>query len=223
MAKPGRNEPAALSAGVEPPWRSSRPSLAADPLGDDVAAELPKRREPLAWSSAKAIAGVLAIAAGVAVAGWVILGLTVLPTMRIGDQAWFVKWAAHPEGQVPAGTIVAAGSEPVRRGLLDRAVSLAGLDAGSRAIYVIVAGPGSEARSEPDGRVIWAGTDTGYSTPVPIPPHLLGGSYLAMCVTGPCGEPGTFSDVPASHVLGTVIAGWRFPFTMTGPPQPPGR
>jgi hypothetical protein len=160
------------------------------------------------------------VAVGVGVAAWVVLGLTVLPTMNVGGEIWAAKWAAYPTGAVPAGAVIAVSDRPVQRGLGDRFASLVGMGGDTRTVHLVVAGPGYEVHSEPGGPVLWNGQDTGYVTDVPIVSHLLGEKYLTVCVAGDCGGPGTVTEVPAANVVGQAMGTYSPPFSFASPTLP---
>lgn len=162
-----------------------------------------------------------ALVAFLAVGAWIVLGLTVMPVMKMGSDVWLVKWAAFPEGQIPTGSIVAVSSEPIARDFGSRLTDLLGMNTDERGIYGVIAGPGSEISADPGGEIVWNGQGTGVTSESGISPHLLGNNFLMVCMAGDCANPGAAVEVPVSHVLGEPLGTYQPPASIEAVPSLP--
>jgi hypothetical protein len=182
----------------------------------DVPDAPPHPRAPIAWAHGLGVAlratTVLAVfTAAVAAASWAILIATVVATPFLGSTPYLVHRAPWTEGHAPVGETVWVSSEPVDRTIVGRfALQLEGDT--HAAIMQIVAKPNSIISTDKAGTIITSPATPGssYTSPTPITRHNLGDAYLALCVTGPCGTPGTPSEVPIERVLGKVLGSPKF-------------
>lgn len=205
--------PGRLAAGPIRRWVVGKPRLAASSTP-----ETPKSG-PVALSSAQLIyrAGVLFRASLVvggmvtfaAVASWAILIATVLATPSLEGKTYVIQRAAWPEGQIPSNSTVFALSNPVDRSIAGRfALSTDGDSSAS--VVLVLGGPNAEVATNTDKTIIINGELTKFKANVPIARHNVSGNYLALCVEGPCGTPGTPIEVPIEHALGKVLGSAKF-------------
>lgn len=151
---------------------------------------------------------------------WLVLGVTVLPVLRVDGTAWAVKWAAWPEGGVPTGSIVMAETGAKRMDIPGRLGML--LDAGtSRAVVEVVAGPGGEIRADIDNRIYLNGFASPWVSAGPLPTTRIGDRYLVVCIAGESCIPGTASLLPVSAVLGEVLGSVSLSPSLGPVPRPP--
>lgn len=151
---------------------------------------------------------------------WLVLGVTVLPILRVDGTAWAVKWAAWPEGGVPTGAIVMAETGSKRSDIPGRLGML--LDTGSsRAVVEVVAGPGGEIKADIDNRIYLNGFVSPWVSAGPLPTTRIGDRYLVVCIAGESCVPGTASLLPVSGVLGEVLGSVTLSPSLGPVPNPP--
>lgn len=208
-----------MSAGSLPFWKQSRPALAAEEAGPGVPsgeAALPTSSRAIATGAkvmATALIGLLAFT----FFGWLILGLTVMPTPRVDGAAWAVKWAAWPEDAAPQGALAAVTADPVNRGIVGRLGYQFGQ--GDITIQRIVAGPGGTVFTDADKNVYYDGIATGLRAAQEIPEQALGDAYLTICLSG-CGTAtGLVAKAPTDSILGEALGIYSPPFSVTPPAE----
>lgn len=195
-----------LSAGNEPFWHWSRPKLSAGVSETgliDVPDQTTDQSPSIIATITKAIAIIVIAVVSLAVAGWFILGMTILPTVTSGDARWLVKWAAYPEGQVPVGTITAFTDTTGNTGFTDRVALLTGSTPVS--IATVVAGPGGAVGTDDTGMLWWDDHPTGFTTDEFIEPHLLGDNYVTVCVAGDACPAGSLTEMPVGAAIGKTV------------------
>lgn len=204
-----------LGDGRLPFWRRTRPLLAVDvaaPSEEEQAQTAPSR-----WIAATArglavgLVGLLLLT----LAAWVILGVTVRPTPRVGGEMWAVQWAAWPEGAAPEGALVAVTGEPVERGILARLGYQFG--SGDVTVQQVVAGPGGIVSTDDALEVFYQGVATGLTSKTPIEEQSLGNAYLAVCLAGCDAREGYVSRVPVDNVMGEALGPFQPPFSYRSP------
>lgn len=214
MLSPG-SEPGLLSSGRLPFWKQSKPRLAVDEIDPSTGAEpLPVSSRAIA-SVAKAAALLVGVLVMFTVSAWVILGVTVMPTPRVDGNAWAVKWAAWPQGAVPADSLVAVVAGPVETSIPARFRYQFASD--QVTIQRVLAGPGGTVEVLPDGTVTWNGTPVSARAGDTVTPGPLGDAYLAVCEVGDCGGQGAASIVPVDSVMGQARGIYTPPFTVSPP------
>lgn len=135
---------------------------------------------------------------------WAILIATVVATPIVDGKLYVVQRAPWVEGRAPEQSVTYVVSQPVQRDLLGRFVLQIGGD-DKAAIMEVAAAANSDIAINKSGTIFVDGVATHYQTSTAITPHRLGNSYLMICISGPCGTPGTPSEVPIEHVLGKVL------------------
>lgn len=176
-------------------WLTGKPKLAVD------AAELSDSPEPAAKPVGVVVRLTLLV---VAIVGllftvcWLVLGLTVAPTVRAGGDSWLVQRGAWTQGDAPPGERVLVLPEPVERGFLAR-IRLLAPTGGDKFVATVIAKP-SSAMSVRRGRLVVDGVRTG--VPVQRKPVLPADSYLLRCESGSCA--GRLMTAPAGNVLGSA-------------------
>jgi hypothetical protein len=142
----------------------------------------------------------------VAIASWLILVLTVMATPSINGDTWAVQRSAWIEGKAPVGSVVVSSSAAIHRDPLSRIGEVfSGYP--KSAVVEIVAQPLNTVSTTLNGTLVVDDKKTSYTLTSLVPPTKLSGSYLAVCVLGPCGTPGTPVTVPVDHMLGKVLGG----------------
>lgn len=200
--------PGRLAAGPIKRWVVGKPRLAASSMPEPTKSGSPT------FSSSQLIyrLGVLfraslvvgTMVAFAAVASWAILIATVLAMPTVDGRTYLVQRAAWPEGQVPAQSTVFALSKPVDRSISGRfSLSTNGDDKAS--VVLILGGPNATVATNTAKSILLNGEVTKFTSEVPIALHNVGGNYLALCIEGPCGTPGTPIEVPIEHALGKVL------------------
>lgn len=187
----------------------ARPKLAAAVTGlpeTDLAPTTPRpRRFAL---TVQTMAGIIAVLAGAIAACWVILGLTILPTVRVEGGLWVVQRAAFPEGQAPHDAVVLATTGPTDRSISGRWRLLTGTDPGARILQVI-AGPTDVISLTATGGILVNDQPTGLQASPTLPAGVVGDRYLAICLVGTCGPVNQVLAVDTHHVLGKVLGRYQ--------------
>jgi hypothetical protein len=200
------NSKPALAAGPIRRWVVGRPRLAAGP-------ELsPQSRYTVGYRvgvAARAFLVISLITAVVAAACWALLMTTVLASVSIDGKTIVTQRATWVEGQAPQGVTATVLPSAVQRDIASRIDMLLGNEH-SASVVTIIGGPNARAATDLNGHILIGGVPTGYVSTTPIPAHNLGTAYLAVCVMGPCGTPGTPLEVPVSHVLGKTLGSPTF-------------
>lgn len=205
--------PGRLAAGPIRRWVVGKPRLAASSIPETT------KSGPVAFPSTQLLyrVGVLLRASLVvggmvtfaAVASWAILIATVISMPSVEGKTYVVQRAAWPEGQVPSNSTVFALSNPVDRSIAGRfALSTEGDSKAS--VVLVLGGPNVEVATNTDGVIVIDGKLTKFKTNTPIALHNASGNYIALCVEGPCGKPGTPIEVPIEHTLGKVLGSAKF-------------
>lgn len=155
-------------------------------------------------SSIRFVLGLVLVLVGAAAAFWFVLGVTIMPTIRLDGALWVVQRAAWPEGQAPEGATVLALPAAVERGFGDRAALL--VSSGDNSVVAtVIADPYSKISTSEDGQILVDGSPTKFRT---MPGGLkgdVGDNYLALCRAGSCGMPGGAFLIPTDRVLGRVL------------------
>ena len=204
MKRDKRPQSGSLSAGSSfgASLRKRAPSLAAG-LGDKDSPSDQGRAGVLVLV-VRGVAALVVVSMILLVAAWLVLGLTVLPVLRVDGTPWVVKWSAWPEGAVPSGAIAMVDTGGKDTSLPGRFSML--VEPGStRAVVEVVTGPGGQIRVESDGQtfinevlVPWEGMFSEGET-------RLGDRYLVVCISGEQCTPGAPLLLPTSAVLGEVL------------------
>lgn len=210
-----------LVAGSEPFWKKSRPTLAASI--DETGIPDPDDDSVMGTSRiVKTFGKVIAILLGVSIVLWLavlfVLNLTVLPMPRVEGTTWAVKWAAWPQGKAPENSLVGTYKYANQTGILDRSMLI--LDSSGVSIEQIIAGPSTKVSSDSAGQIIVNGVTTSHkSTTYNMPETATGENYLTKCVSGPCGEPGSYRAIPVQWLLGEVLGEFKPPFSIGNKPE----
>jgi hypothetical protein len=212
-----------LSSGKEKTWKRTKPKLAADI--EDTGIPDPEEDNSGAKESAamfiRFAGGLFGVGFFLVIVGWFILGVTILPFIRVGDSVWVTKWAAYPEGGVPSGTLIISSENQVERSLPDR-FNLILLNHPEYSVSKVVAGPGFTVEPNMDtNEIVWKNEATGFYSDLLFQKFDLQAEYLSICVSGNCGEPGDLFLVPMRNVLGEVINKYSFPLSLDDPPPTP--
>lgn len=155
---------------------------------------------------------------GLAIAAWGILGVTILPVLPIDGKFWAVKWAAWPQGSAPVGVTAVLSDIPAKRDMPSRLMMLLGGE-GNTSIQQIIAGPGGTFEVSEDLRVFHDGVFTGYYGVTPTDSEVLGGRYLALCITGSC-IPGKVTPMPVENLVGEPLGYLQMGFGLGAVPSP---
>lgn len=189
-----------------------RPALAADSV--DGGAVAPSAPEPRVISTlGRGLVGLIVVGAILIGSAWLLVGLTVLPIVRVEGTPWAVKWAAWPEGSAPANSVVLTDENGRQTDLVSR-FNLLVSDSATLAVMQVIAGPGSDIAAGLDRRIVVNGLATEWLYPSYLPPTKLGDQYLAVCLTGSRCERGSTSLVPIGNVLGEVLGSLRAGFSL---------
>lgn len=198
-------QPGRLANGPIKRWVVGKPRLAATSDGYVDQGEKPKLAFVYYLGVIFRASIVIGLLVGfVAAASWLILIGTVLATPKIDGQTYVVQRAAWPESQAPAGVIALSLDSPVRRDMAGR-FSLNLNNEGNPAIVRIVGGPNAYVRTDAQNRILVNDNATNAVSPTPIENHNIGTSYIAICLLGPCGTPGSPLEIPVDQVLGKVL------------------
>lgn len=215
----GKSKPK-LASGPIRRWVVGKPRLAATPeITPRLSAPTPSgasSSSPTATGSAGSNLGyrlgvlfrasvVLIVFATIVLAAcWAILVATVLATPLVDGKLYAVQRAPWVEGKAPEKEIAYVVSQPVQRDLISRfSLQLGGDD--NAAIMEVAAAANSQISVDGSGTILINGVASPYRSDEVFAPHRLGNSYLMVCVKGPCGTPGTPSEVPIERVLGKVL------------------
>ena len=181
------------SGSVQPRFGSDDPVL----IVGEIVEPLPKR------AARGTLTLVLLLLSTVSVL-YLVTAATVLAVIPSGGQhGALVLRGAFPQGGATVGTFGFASSEEAPRGPGARLwQAFAGAPHGS--VVEVVSRPGNKIANGPDGTVTENGTPTGYTAKVQ--PRLLIREYLALCVSGGCGQPGDPVLIPQTNMIGGVKA-----------------
>lgn len=199
-------QPRRASGGPIKRWVVGKPRLAATSSGGYTDPGQKSQLEFTYYAGVVFRASVVigALLSFVGIASWIILIGTVLATPKIENERFIVQRAAWPESQAPANALALMLNEPVDRSIAGRyKLNIEG--AGSPAIIRILAGPGAKVRTDENLRIIINESGTNAISLSPIANHNIGNNYIATCLRGPCGLPGTPLEVPVNQVLGKVL------------------
>lgn len=170
----------------------------------------------------KAFIGLVLVTGFVAAVGYVISVATVAAFPRIAGDTVVTIRGVYPYDRVPAGTLVTIGPHARQRSLAGNLNDVLGIP--DAAVVNILAGPVAELVTTPVGDILADGVPVGVSGYVV--PQTLDGMYLARCVRGACGEPGTLLLVSDERVIGQAKGlVFRFgiaPIPIPADVQPPG-
>jgi hypothetical protein len=134
---------------------------------------------------------------------WVLLGITVLPTPRIGSQMWAVQRSAWVQGSVPFNSNAFILSKTIETSTISRLKLLFSADKAD-SIQLIVAGPYVSVSQDAEGYFYINNKKTSIKTAIRVSPIKLNNDYLALCITGSC-QKDTASTIPVDRVLGKVL------------------
>jgi hypothetical protein len=201
MSEP-RNLKGSRVSGRVPHWERKGPKRLApsEDIAESMKAETPKK----IIFGLRFVIVIFTVIITSAVALWFVLGITILPMMRVGGNIWLVQRAAWVEGQAPKNAIALTLSHPVERTLSSRLALLLSGDTSIR-IIEIVASPTDKVATDKSNVLFINGKSTGRISPVKIPVHTLGDSYLVSCIRGACLPSKQFIEVPTNYILGKVL------------------
>lgn len=203
MSRPSKKDTGSLSSGSRFGFglKPRKPSLAAD-SGQDTARDLQGAKNRIA-TVIRSVAAFLFVGLTLLVSTWLILGLTIFPVVQISGAPWVVKWAAWPEGSVPADSIALVSPEPRETSLSFRfSLLISGSD---KSIVKIIAGPGGEYKAGLNRQIYYNDVPTPWLATQPLKTTKLGDNYLAVCISGADCPVGTTTVIPVANVLGEVI------------------
>jgi hypothetical protein len=202
MSGESQNSDGRLATGPRRWWSFNKPQLAASVPDGIPAPQVPKKNVLL--GAIRSILGLLAIIFAVVAGCWLVLGMTLLPTVRIDGANWIVQRSAWPEGKAPEGSTMLALTAPVDRGLMSRAdILFSSHDDAS--VVTVVAGPYSDISMSKDQMILVNGKPTSIRVPAKVPSGNTGNTYLTLCRSGGCSVPGSILLVPVDNVLGKVL------------------
>lgn len=157
-------------------WVIGKPRFAGVLPEDPTSPKVERLNVPAVISRLVLLALGTAIVVGFAM--WVILGLTVLPTVQAGNSLYLTSRTAWTEGAAPNGALATDLGKPVERSMYSRLVAL--------------------FNSNPDDK----------NSIVKIVNRDMSGNYLVTCEVGACEAfpPGTVFPVPIGNILGETTA-----------------
>jgi hypothetical protein len=157
-------------------------------------------RAPLPLRVLRQTVGLIALLAGIGVAIYAVLAITVLVVLSSGDDKALVLRGAYPVGQAPTGAYVYVSSTAADHTFSGKvAQAINGVPSGS--VVQIVAGPATKIGTDADGYIVADGERTEFQADVD--PYTLGREYVALCVSGAC-TPGEAVLVGQDNVIGAV-------------------
>lgn len=160
-------------------WVIGKPKLAASVPSDPTSPKIEKLNIPAITFRLILLALIMTFI--VVFAMWIILGLTILPTVRAGNSTFLVSTTSWTQGSAPDDTYVMVLPKPVERSILSRAIMLVNSDpTGENSVFVV------KGKNKTGG-------------------------YIAECYTGYCKNNKSVAknahaliNVPANNVLGEV-------------------
>lgn len=197
IPKLAESEEVASAFGVSPKRKAS------DKLIENF---IPTRNDPISKSVVKIVKALLSLIFALLVAllvTWLILISTVAATPNINGQTLIVDRNSWSEGGAEPGDISYA-SAANSKNLLEKIKFHITGEINNGATIKIVATPLDYVNTNLDGRVVVNGTRTLYSSDIIIDRKQLGDTYLAECLEGSCGIPGTLYEIPIANAIGSV-------------------
>ena len=202
-----REPEGSLSTGSVRRWSRHRPQLVASTPDDTPDPVLNENGNNIAVVL-RFFAVLITVVVITTIASWFIMGVTILPTVRVDGTTWLVQRSAWPEGQAPTGSEVLSLPNAVDRSFSARA-GLLFSDGSGNSIEVVVGKPYSQVTTDKSGAILVDGKQTGYRPATRVPDGTIGNNYLVLCRSGACGSSGSALLVPAENVLGKVIGSFH--------------
>jgi hypothetical protein len=134
---------------------------------------------------------------------WIILVSTIAATPKLGDDYLFVDRNSWGLGSAQPGSVGYA-TEANNFGLLEKLGYHITGSINNGSSVEIVAGPLDVISYSIDGTLTINGSPTAYQSDKNIDRKQLGDSYIAVCLEGSCGIPGTLLEVPINDVIGEI-------------------
>lgn len=203
MPSQKREPKGSLATGPTRRWTRSKPQLAAALPENAPNPSIPPSARN-AFFLVKIAAILLSTMILVVLASWALLSLTVIPTPRLNGDPWVIQRAANAQGQDPPGTTVFLLPTSADLGYLERLQMMA--DKGKdNSIVMVMANPYTTIKTGKNGALVVNGKTTDYTLDQQIEKTRLDNQYLAVCLLGDCGPPGTPIVIATDRVLGKVL------------------
>lgn len=159
---------------------------------------------PIAIALSKAIVAFVGVATLMIGGTWAVLVGTIISAPLVDNERLVIQRSTWVTGDAPIGEVIAA-IEGVRPStFFDKVAHEVVYDASNNLVLVVIAQPGSDISAEAGGRIMVDGARTRFTADRDIQPVQIMESYLALCVAGSCGTPGTPFELPIDKVIGSV-------------------
>lgn len=134
---------------------------------------------------------------------WLILVSTIAATPKLGENYLFIDRNAWGLGSAEVGSL-GYSTEANLYGLFEKVgYHITGAFGDGSAIE-IVAGPLDIISTKIDGTLMVNGSPTSHQSDKIIDRKQLGDNYIAICLEGSCGIPGTLLEIPIENVIGEI-------------------
>lgn len=187
----------ALALGSKPRRRAS------DRL---VAAVIPIKGEGIGKGVIKLLRALLSLVLALLLTislSWFILIATISATPKLGGEYILVDRNAWGLGSAEPGSI-AFSTQANQYGLLEKIVYHFDGSMNDGSAVRIVAGPLDLVSSNLEGVLVVNGEATSYPSDKVIDRKQLGDTYIAICLEGSCGLPGTLTEIPIQNAIGGI-------------------
>lgn len=135
---------------------------------------------------------------------WAILVGTIVSFPQIGEDRLVVQRSTWPLGDAPAGEIVSGSNEDRPSSFIERVIFEVSVSQDAHFTAAILARPGDSVRTSADGIIIVNDKPTRFMSDRQIKPVQMTEEYLALCIDGACGTPGTPFELAINQVVGSV-------------------
>lgn len=156
-------------------------------------------------TAAKAILALALVLSLLLVGTWTILVGTIVSFPVLSGERLVVQRSTWPAGDAPIGEFVAATEKAKSPGFLGRVeFEIANLNNEAVFSAAILARPGDRVRTAPDGQIIVNDKPTLFKSDRTIKPVQMTEEYLALCIDGACGNPGTPFELGTNQLIGSI-------------------
>lgn len=216
-----KNNPVHLAAGSVRKTGKRSPKFAAEPVSEpDLSVEkinpLKKTEVLFRFIFITILVTVFSIVSSLA-----ILGLTLLPIVKVGGAHWLIKKSSYAQGEAPIGATVFNLGHPIQRTLSSGFQLMTSGDS-SGSIVSILALPLSAVSTTANNQVVINNKVTPYYAATHIIKHTLGDSYLVVCLKGACLRENTVIEIPTNQILGKVLGEVSLSLKLGTVPHPVG-
>lgn len=136
---------------------------------------------------------------------WAIIVGTIVSFPVIENERLVVQRSTWPLGDAPFGEIVAATTEQRPQGFIERIrFEITTQEDEIFFAAAILARPGDKVKTLPDGTIEVNGKPTLYTSDRTIKPVQMTEEYLALCIDGACGNPGTPFELGTNQLIGSI-------------------